>query len=242
MNLHIIMHESFEAPAAIAQWASARGHSVAYTRLYKGDVFPKQNDFDMLVIMGGPQSPATTTAECPHFDAATEIQFIKRAIDQDKRVLGICLGAQLIGEALDARFEHSPHREIGVFDLTLTDAAKNDPFFSKLPHTFPCGHWHGDMPGLTQDAQILATSAGCPRQIVKYTPRVYGFQCHFEFTPEAIEGMIQNCGHELDAGKELPYIQSAQQLRKNGYADMNELLFKFLDSIAAEYAHPRPDR
>lgn len=230
MNLHIIMHESFEAPAAIAQWAEKRRHGVNYTRLYQGEPFPKNcGGFDFLVIMGGPQSPATTIEECPHFDSKKEQHFIKMAIDAGKRVLGVCLGAQMIGQALGAAFDHSPHREIGVFDLTLTDAAKTDPFFSTLPKTFPCGHWHGDMPGLTPNAQVLATSAGCPRQIVKYSSHVYGFQCHFEFTPEAIDGMVQNCGHELDEHRGRPYIQTAAQLRINNYSGMNGMLFGFLD-------------
>jgi GMP synthase (glutamine-hydrolysing) len=117
-----------------------------------------------------------------------------------------------------------------VFDVTLTEAGKKDPVFKTFPETFPVGHWHGDMPGLTPAAEVLATSAGCPRQIVRYSPRVYGFQCHFEFTPNAIEGMIQSCGYELETHKNLPYIQTAHQLRDNDYTGMNELLYKFLDS------------
>lgn len=237
MNLHIIMHESFESPAALEQWAQQRGHAVSYTRLYQGDAFPQNCDgFDFLVIMGGPQSPATTLEECPHFNAQKEIQFIKAAIGQNKIVLGVCLGAQLIGEALGARSDHSPNREIGVFDLTLTEAAKQDPIFKTFPETFPVGHWHGDMPGLTKESQVLATSAGCPRQIVRYSPCVYGFQCHFEFTPEAIEGMIQNCGQELVTDK--PYIQSAQQLRHHNYSGINERLFKFLDCLIRNFPSP----
>lgn len=232
MKLHIIMHESFEAPAAIEIWAQQRQYDLSYTRLYQGDKFPQKSNFDFLIVMGGPQSPVTTTKECPHFDAKKEIQFIKQAITQNKILLGVCLGAQLIGEALGAKFDHSPNREIGVFDLELTAAGKRDPIFATFPTKFPVGHWHGDMPGLTADAEILATSEACPRQIVKYSSRVYGFQCHFEFTPEAIEGMIQNCAHELEEYKKLPYIQNAQQLRKNDYSSMNELLFKFLDYIS----------
>jgi len=231
VNIHIIMHESFEAPAAIAQWAENRGHRVGYTRLYEGNSFPEDTDFDFLVIMGGPQSPATTPQECPHFNAQKEVQFIKCAIDQDKMVLGVCLGAQLIGEALGAKFDHSPNREIGVFDLVLTGAGKKDPIFSQFPATFPCGHWHGDMPGLTPTAAVLATSVGCPRQIVRYSPKIYGFQCHFEFTPDAIGGMIQNCAHELKEYRELPYVQTADQLRKNDYAPINQKLFTFLDKL-----------
>src|SRR3989344_768879 len=221
MKLHIVMHESFESPAAIEIWAKKKGHEITYTRLHKGDTFPEECNFDFLVIMGGPQSPETTKKECPHFDAQKEIAFIKKAIEQNKILLGVCLGAQFIGEAMGAHFGHSPSREIGVFPITLTKDGKQDPIFSKFPEKFMVGHWHGDMPGLTPDSKILATSEGCPRQIVCYSPKIYGFQCHFEFTPEAIEAMIENNAHELEEHKSLPYIQTAKQSRKNNYSEMN---------------------
>ncbi len=230
MNIHIVMHESFEAPGAIEAWAALNSPVVTYTRLYQGDVFPEDvNNSDFLIVMGGPQSPDTTVAECPHFDAEREVAFIKKAIDADKRLLGVCLGAQLIGEALGAKFGHSPNREIGVYELTLTEDGKNDPIIGTFPEKFMVGHWHGDMPGLTPESKVLATSEGCPRQIVRYSPKIYGFQCHFEFTPESIEGMIQNCGHELEEYKSLPYIETAEKLRTNDYGPINAKLFAFLD-------------
>lgn len=227
------MHESFEAPGAIEAWISQRGHNATYTRLYNGDTYPEDGNFDFLVVMGGPQSPATTVEECPHFDAKKEIAFIKNAAEQGKPVLGVCLGAQLIGEALGAQFGHSPNREIGVFPVTLTEDGKQDPIVGTFPETFQVGHWHGDMPGLTPEAKILATSEGCPRQIVRYTPKIYGFQCHFEFTPEAIEGMIQNSEEELERYKGLPYVETADQLRSHDYNEMNNLLFNFLDEVSS---------
>lgn len=239
MQLHIVMHESFEAPAAIEVWAHRNKCALTYTRLYQGDTFPQHCDFDFLIVMGGPQSPVTTLEECAHFDVRQEILFLQTAIEQNKILLGVCLGAQLIGEALGATFDHSPHREIGVFDVALTAAGKRDPIFSTFPATFPVGHWHGDMPGLTADAEVLAASAGCPRQIVKYRPHIYGFQCHCEFTSAAIEGMIRHCAHELEAYKNLPYIQNAQQLRQNDYTSMNELLFRFLDGLTARSARQK---
>lgn len=231
MKVHIVMHENFESPAAIEIWALKKGHDITYTRLYEGGVFPDNTDFDFLVIMGGPQSPETTLTECPHFNAQKEIAFIKKAIEEKKVLLGVCLGAQLIGEALGAKFDHSPNREIGVFPVLLTEEGKNDPIFSSFPEKFMVGHWHGDMPGLTADSKILAISEGCPRQIICYSPKIYGFQCHFEFTPDAIETMIENNAHELEMYKELPYIETAEQLKDHDYSEMNQFLFNFLDRI-----------
>lgn len=228
------MHESFESPAAIEVWAKRKNFDISYTRQYAGDIFPEECNFDFLVVMGGPQSPATTLEECPHYDAKKEIAFIKKAIDQNKILLGVCLGAQLIGEALGGKFEHSPNREIGVFPITLTGDGKQDPIFGKFSDKFLVGHWHGDMPGLTPESKILATSEGCPRQIVRYSPKIYGFQCHFEFTPDAIEGMIENNAHELEEHKGLPYIETAEQLRSHDYNEMNNLLFEFLDKISGQ--------
>ncbi|HLD71584.1 MAG TPA: hypothetical protein VI873_03150 [Candidatus Peribacteraceae bacterium] len=231
MKLRIVMHESFEAPAAIADWAKKKGHAVTYSKPYQGDTFPEECDFDFLVVMGGPQSPATTLEECPHYDAKKEIAFIKRAIDQKKILLGVCLGAQLIGDALGAHFDHSPNKEIGLFPLILTADGKKDPFFGTFPDTFMAGHWHGDMPGLTPESKVLAKSAGCPRQIVRYAHTIYGFQCHFEFTSEAIEGMIENNAHELEKYKSLPYIETAEQLRAHDCSEINGHIFRFLDYI-----------
>ena len=236
MKIHIIMHESFEAPGAIETWTKNRNCDVTYTRLYQGDIFPQNiNDFDYLIVMGGPQSPATTLEECPYFDAINEIEFIDKAIRDNKYLLGICLGSQLIGVALHTTFDHSPNREIGVFDIELTNKVSTDPIFSKFPKIFPVGHWHGDMPGLTAETKILATSEGCPRQVVRYSPKIYGFQCHFEFTKKSIEGMIENCSEELTKYKNLPYIQNAETLRKHDYDSINEKLFTFLDYMKTQF-------
>lgn len=243
VKIHFVIHESFEAPGAIETWAKAREHEISFTRSYENEELPQRvDDIDFLVVMGGPQSPATTKVECAYYDAQAEINLIKMAVEADKYVLGACLGAQLIGEALGAAYDHSPNREIGVFPVTLTTEAHEDPIFSRFPKEFMVGHWHGDMPGLTPESKILATSEGCPRQIVKYTPKVYGFQCHFEFTPEVIELMIENSTEELDQYKDLPYVESPEELRAHDYTGMNKLLFQFLDDLTRAYGTPGRNR
>jgi GMP synthase (glutamine-hydrolysing) len=226
MKLHIVVHESFEISAAIEQWALRERHDLAFTRLYAGDVLPENaDDFDFLFVMGGPHSLETT--DCPHYDPNAEMALIRQAMEAERLVLGVCLGAQLIGQALGARYEASPHKEIGVFDIRLTDAGKQHAIFSDYPESFPVAHWHNDMPGLTEEAIVLAESDGCPRQIIQYTDRVYGFQCHCELTPEAVSALIESCGSDLDA--DFPYIQSAEQFKGYDHSEINQRLFTFLD-------------
>ncbi|MCD6355063.1 MAG: hypothetical protein J7L95_05895 [Prolixibacteraceae bacterium] len=123
MKIHIIMHESFEAPAAIEIWARKNNQELSFSRLYSGDKLPADSSgFDYLIVMGGPQSLDAPQEQYPYFDAQAEIAFVQSVIDNDKYVLGVYLGAQIIGEALGAKTEKSPNREIGIFELELTEA------------------------------------------------------------------------------------------------------------------------
>ena len=234
MHIHFIIHEHFEAPGAYEIWGKSRGCSLSYTRVYQGDPLPEElGHTDLLIIMGGPQSPATTREECPWFDAQAEKALISRAIEAGKTVIGVCLGSQLIGEALGAAFCHSPEKEIGKFPVRLTDAGKANPLFEGFGSVLNVGHWHNDMPGLTPQAKVLAYSEGCPRQIVQYSERVYGFQCHMELTPEVVELLIEHSQSDLRRAGEFRFVETAEKLRSHDYREMNQVLFSFLDKLTA---------
>ncbi|HCH0657203.1 type 1 glutamine amidotransferase [Enterobacter asburiae] len=234
MHIHFIIHEHFEAPGAYEIWGKNRGCSLSYSRVYQGDPLPEDlESTDLLIIMGGPQSPATTLKECPWFDAQAEKALISRTIEAGKTVIGICLGSQLIGEALGAAFCHSPEKEIGKFPVRLTEAGKANPLFEDFGHELNVGHWHNDMPGLTPQAKVLAYSEGCPRQIVQYGERVYGFQCHMELTPEVVELLIEHSQNDLRRAAEFRFVETAEKLRSHDYREMNQVLFSFLDKLTA---------
>ncbi|ANC08729.1 MULTISPECIES: type 1 glutamine amidotransferase [Bacillus] len=236
MHLHFIIHEIFEGPGAFLAWAEMNGHVVSYSRVYEQEPLPYNiEDIDLLIVLGGPQSPSTTKEMCPHFDAVAEISVIKKCIEANKAVIGVCLGAQLIGEALGASHEHSPEKEVGAFPITLTEEGKTNELFSHFATTSTVGHWHNDMPGLTKNSKILAFSEGCPQQIVEYSELVYGFQCHMEFTPELIELLIQHSEQELEKYKENRFVQSPEQLKNNNYTPMNNQLYTFLDKLTSLY-------
>lgn len=236
MRLHFVIHEAFEAPGAYELWAKQHQYAISYSRVYLNEPLPNTvDDIDMLIVMGGPQCPATTRAECSHFDAQAEQAVIAKAVKEGKIVVGICLGSQLIGEALGAPFGHSPEKEIGKFPITLTEAGQAHELFSHFGSPLAVGHWHGDMPGLTPAAEIMAYSEGCPRQIVAYSDLVFGFQCHMELTPDVVELLIEHSEEELRLADTHRFIETPAQLRAHNYEEMNQKLYLFLDKLVARY-------
>ncbi|CAM4312671.1 type 1 glutamine amidotransferase [Pseudoalteromonas ostreae] len=234
MHIHFIVHEHFEAPGAYESWAKKRNHTITYSRVYLKEPLPQHiEDIDFLIVMGGPQDPTTTIEQCVHFDAKSEQAIISKAINAKKAVLGICLGSQLIGEALGAKYEHSPEREIGKFSITLTDTGLIHPLFNHLGKTLAVGHWHNDMPGLTTDAKIIAYSEGCPRQIVAYSDLVFGFQCHLELTKNVVALLIENS--DLSEAKKYRFVDEPSVLLNHDYDKMNQLLHGFLDKLESFY-------
>jgi GMP synthase (glutamine-hydrolysing) len=239
MHVHFIIHEAFEAPGAYEQWAMMHHHTITYSRVYLGESLPNCiDDIDFLIVMGGPQSPSTTKQECAYFDSIAEQGVILSAIKAGKMVIGVCLGAQLIGEALGANHAKSPEKEIGKFPITLTEIGKANPLFADFGSALEVGHWHNDMPGLTKDAQIIAYSEGCPRQIIAYGELVYGFQCHLELTPKVVDLLIANSQKEFSHTEKYRFVDTQDKLRSHNYTEMNQKLFTFLDKLSQLYLSP----
>ena len=234
MKVHFVLHETFEVPGAYLKWAQERGHQVTTTKVYENEALPETVDeIDFLIVMGGPQSPDEDRETFSYYDPQAEIELIQKAMKADCYIVGVCLGAQLLSVAYGAEYEHSPEREIGVFSITLTEAGLKDNHVKVFGQTLNTGHWHGDMPGLTENAVVLATSQGCPRQIIRFSPKHYAFQAHLEFDSQAIDLLIAADGEEhlRKQNKELPFVQTPEQLRTNDYSEMNKKLYDFLDSL-----------
>lgn len=234
MRVHFILHETFEVPGAYLKWALERGHQITSTKVYEKEPLPETIDgIDFLIVMGGPQSPDEDRENFPYYYPKAELAFMKEAIAADIYIVGVCLGAQLLSVAYGAKYEHSPEREIGVYPVTLTMQGLTDPHVSLFGKNIETGHWHGDMPGLTDEAVVLATSQGCPRQIIRFSPKHYAFQAHLEFDPDAVELLIAADGEEKlrEQSEKLPFVQTPEELRGNDYSEMNAKLYAFLDSL-----------
>lgn len=194
MRVAIFEHAPYEGPGAIATWAEERGHAVTRIDAALG-AFPEPAEYDFLVVMGGPMS-ANDDAMLGWL--AAEKRAVRASIDAEKRVLGVCLGGQIVASVLGAVVTRNPELEIGWFPVTLSRAARESRVFGALPETFMSGHWHGDTFAVPAGATAMASSVACANQAFEYDDgRVVGVQFHLEWFSADVEALAESCGAEV---------------------------------------------
>jgi GMP synthase-like glutamine amidotransferase len=218
MNVHILQHVDFEKPGLIEEWANENNHILSFTHLYKNQLLPDLNNFDLLVIMGGPMG--VYDSDKYHW-ISKELDFIRKSVEKNKAILGICLGAQLLASALGARVYKGPNKEIGWFPVQW----KNNPNIG-IPEQHTVFHWHGDTFDIPEGAIHLASSEGVQNQAFIYNNNVIGLQFHLEVTSQSVELMLKNCIDDLTDGK---YVQSADEIKNR--VSISQTNKKYLWSI-----------
>ena len=228
MRLHYLQHVPFEGLGSIADWAKARRARISRTRLFACEAFPSPDEIDLLVVMGGPMG-VYDADEYPWL--AREKEFLKCAIDSETRVLGVCLGSQLIAEVLGARVYPNEHKEIGWFPIA--GAQTHGAIGSLLARAGDVFHWHGDAFDLPDGATHLAESRACRHQAFSMGDTVLAFQFHLETTRRTAQALIDHCGHEIAAA---PYIQSAREMLADPrrFDRINGLMAECLDLFVAD--------
>jgi len=109
-----------------------------------------------------------------------ELSLIESCVKSETKVLGLCLGGQLIARALGAKVTKNPVKEIGWFNIQITDAGKSSPLFSGLPEKLKVFQWHGDTFGIPEGARHLARSELCENQAFVYDNTALALQFHVE--------------------------------------------------------------
>ena len=208
IRVEVFQHVPFEGLGSLESFfASAQAH-VAHTRWFQGGKAPRQESFDLLVIMGGPMG-VYDEAEFPWLK--DEKRALKETLEAGKPVLGICLGAQLLAEVLGGVVTRNPYREIGWFPVERAAPGSGSSWVSRyFPERFPTFHWHGDTFSIPSGATHLFRSEGCSNQGFVWKERAVGLQFHPEIRPETIASWLENGQEELQPG---PYVQSPDRMR-----------------------------
>ncbi len=205
MHIHYIQHAPFEGLGFIEEWLQHKGHTVSYTLAWENQDFPSPDSIDGLIIMGGPMS---VNDEPQLHWLKPEKKFITDCIKADKKMLGICLGAQLIANCLGATVSKNAFTEIGWFNVTI-NASLGKWLNTFTPATLQVFHWHGETFTIPEKAVNHASSDGCSNQLFTYGDNIAGLQFHPEVTTEDVASMFEFGEDELVEGR---YIQPVNEI------------------------------
>lgn len=225
--VHWLQHADFEDLGCIAPWLAARGHQVTHTRLHEDESLPAAEAFDWLIVMGGPMNIYEYDR---HPWLRAEKNLIRDAITANKRVLGICLGSQLIADVLGGKVTRNTHTEIGWFPVHLNANGPRSALFAEFPPSFDVFHWHGDTFAIPANAQHVASSDACTNQAFAYGGRVIGLQFHPEVTASNVRDWL---AHETVTPAR--YVQTPADMLSDipRYAVINRLMLTLLERLEA---------
>lgn len=223
MRIHALQHAMHEGLGSTEEWAWDHGHTLSFTRLFDGAALPEPGTFDALFVMGGPMNIYEEEA---YPWLGPEKAFIREVAGAGIPMAGICLGAQLIADALGGKVVSNGEREIGWFPVSAVGSPPDRlrPLLEDSPESF---HWHGDRFELPPGAELFAASEGCPHQGFTLGDSIVGFQFHPEATEEVATAFITAEG-ELGEGR---YVQSASQILRDParFEAQRQRWFAFLD-------------
>jgi len=222
MHIAILQHVAHEGPAALADWAAARGHDTTTYPLYADPSLPAPDDFDCLVVLGGGMSVDDGDV---HPWLEPERTLMRAALAAGRPVIGICLGAQQLARALGAAVFPNGEREVGFWPIRRVGNAL------PLPAALTVCHWHGDTFSLPEGAVLLAESDACRNQVfVTGDGLGLGLQCHLEATLQWVAACCTHDACYLIPGR---WMQDAARLRTEriAYPQMHAALFTLLDAF-----------
>lgn len=225
MRIHYIQHVPFEGLGYIEQWLTEHKHTVTATRMWMQEKLPALDAFDVLIVLGGPMGVYDDHL-LPWL--SDEKNFIYAAIREDKKVIGICLGAQLMACVLGATVFTNKYKEIGWYPVKI-DCSLGDWLGRQVPEELKVFHWHGDKFDIPYGGVIHAGSAACNHQVFTYGNSIIGLQFHLEATTQTIQAMLEHGAHEIT---EAPYIQTAEEMvAQQAFEEPNRLMGWILEKM-----------
>ena len=231
MRLLLIQHDPLDGPGTLTDWASKRGHSLAICLICSGEPLPPLVDFDLLVSLGGPMG---AYEEEKHPWLLAEKEYLRQAVTAGKRILGLCLGCQLLADALGGKAFRHTCKEFGW--QPIKPLAEGSAWFG-TGDSFQAFQWHGDTYLPPPEALQLARNEAAEQQaFLLMGPSgnpVLGLQFHLEWT----ESMARDALAEQGAAPPpSPFVQRPEEI----LADLSLFdaartrFFLLMDRLAAD--------
>ncbi len=206
MKFLIFQHVPYESPGFILEWIMENDHSLSFVNFYTDPVIPAIESTDALVIMGGPMN---IYEEEKYPFLKKEKDFIKQFIQSGKKVLGICLGSQMVADALGGEVRKNERPEIGWYPVKVDKSKVPGKYKDVFPETFTTFHWHGDTFGLPENVMGFISSAVCANQAF-INDTIAAFQFHPEMTQKGVNELVHH--NEAVFEKRHQTIQSREEM------------------------------
>jgi GMP synthase (glutamine-hydrolysing) len=223
----VLIVQNCEAESAGSIPEYLRKREIPYTVLhsYLHQPFPAVTELQAVLNLG---SPLSVTTYQEHDFLRELYAFTSEVLRADLPYLGICFGGQLLARVLGARVERNPVREIGLYDIRLTEAGLADPVFEGLSSPFPAIQWHADTFRVPFGAQLLAEGVDCKNQSFR-SGRAIALQFHLEAGPKELANWCEAYPEELqEVGKTRDLVLAAARKAEGAIRQAGD---RFMDSF-----------
>jgi GMP synthase (glutamine-hydrolysing) len=231
MKIHVIHHVAYEGLGFISNWIKENSLTLSQTFTFNKPEFPSSDNYDGLIVMGGPMS---VNDESQFSWLQDEKALIRDAIAKEKKILGICLGSQLIAECLGGKVYRNIAPEVGWFPVKKTflfhswfaafDEREEETVF----------HWHYETFDIPEGAVKLFRSDGCHNQAFQYDNHVLALQFHLEVARENLLDMIKNSADDLRPSQFVQHTEKMIKCASQHEEKNREILFDLLSCFFLE--------
>jgi GMP synthase (glutamine-hydrolysing) len=208
----VFQHVPYEPLGTLDPLLKEAGFRIRYVNFGRmPEQKPALDRYEALIVLGGAMN-ADQIDTYPNL--LTEVEIIREAVVRNMSVLGICLGAQLLAKALGGQVARNGTREIGWYDVEMTETGLRDPVLSTFAPRQQVFQWHEDGISLPPGVECLASSPASPVQAFRYGEHAYGFQFHLEVNRPLIERWLTVPAHQASLREEAGAVDPGQILRQ----------------------------
>ncbi|MCH7386165.1 type 1 glutamine amidotransferase [Acinetobacter modestus] len=235
LRVHYFQHIAGEGFGSCYDYLKAHQAKITATEFFalpvdlplELEALPHIDEVDLLIIMGGTMS-VNDEANYPWLKL--EKRWLRRYLSAGKPAIGLCLGGQLIANALGASVSRNQHQELGWMDVGRVSHVPENYF--QIPEKINIMQWHSETFEIPRGGVRLAQNNVCQNQMYQIGRNVLGFQFHPEMTPHALQLLIEN--EEDSAVFNGQYVQPIAELKKtikSKFEQGNQLLNRAIEYV-----------